>query len=192
MAMLAAFSLLNRAYDVVARAEGLSDRQRVAIVKLLAESIGGEGIIAGQESDLRLKADMQYQHLVQMHERKTGALFVGAALIGACVANLSSVESEPVAKFARNFGLAFQVLDDLLDATASAATAGKDVSQDTDKVTFVSLMGVHETRAFAGHLIESAVYALRPLGARVGPLVELAYGLLDSSPQPADGRVAAL
>ncbi len=120
-ATLAAFALLNRAYEVVAGTENASESQRVEMVKVLAASIGCDGLIAGQESDLHTGTDQQCTHLLRMHEQKTGALFIAAAVIGARLAGLGGDELESVRSFARNFGLAFQVRDDLLDATGTQA-----------------------------------------------------------------------
>lgn len=179
-ATLAAFALLNRAYEVVAESPGLSDTDRVELVKTMAASIGTSGIIGGQESDLHFESADERNALVRMHEQKTGALFVASAFIGARLAQVSEQELELIGQYASKIGLAFQMLDDLLDFTSTEARTGKDVDQDLDKTTFVSILGVEETRLQASQAIEFSIQALDRLGTVAGPLKELAHCLLEA------------
>lgn len=180
MAILAAVALLNRAFAVVgSESNGLPPRTRGELVSLLSAAIGSEGVIAGQAVDLRsTESAIDFPTLEYIHRHKTGALFIASAEVGARLAGLSGKKLEPVRAYAKNLGLAFQILDDLIDAEASAEQAGKDVRQDLKKTTFVSFSGPEGARTLAADLIGVAVEALRPFGARAEPLRELALSLV--------------
>jgi geranylgeranyl diphosphate synthase type II len=178
-ALLAGVALLNLAFGVVADAPGLDDTTRLAIVRLLSESVGSNGIIAGQLSDLGGEGESGTTGDVElMHHQKTGSLFVAAAETGARVAGIDRESLAAIREYGRDLGLAFQTLDDLLDAAGTEALAGKDVGQDAGKATFVSLMGAERARSKARDLVRSAAGALEPLGPSAKPLVDLAFSLL--------------
>ncbi|MGC1952857.1 MAG: polyprenyl synthetase family protein [Gammaproteobacteria bacterium] len=177
-AILAAMALLNRAYAVISSVHEISPELRLKLIDLLAGAVGSDGIIAGQIRDLR--QDLRWQDaesLERMHGQKTGALFVAAAETGARLAGIPEQGLEPIRDFARNLGLAFQTLDDLLDTSSMASAAGKDVGKDCGKATFVSFMGEGRARLMVSRLIEAAVNALGPLAPASEPLAQLAYSL---------------
>jgi farnesyl diphosphate synthase len=97
-----------------------------------------------------------------------------SAVLGTLVSRVTVAEREAIAAYAKNLGLAFQIVDDLIDATGDAAASGKNVRQDERKTTFVSFAGVAGARQLAAELIEASQEALRPLGPRAEPLRELA------------------
>jgi geranylgeranyl diphosphate synthase type II len=109
-----------------------------------------------------------------IHSRKTGALFMASAALGAVAARSRPAEVAAVVAYAKNLGLAFQIVDDLIDATGGAAEAGKDVGKDLKKATFVSFSGVLGAQALARELIAGSGTALAPFGPRAEPLRELA------------------
>jgi geranylgeranyl diphosphate synthase type II len=177
-ALLAAMALLNGAYSVMASAPGLQPELRLQLLSMLCDAIGTDGLIGGQMLDLEDWPGRDAASLEQTNMLKTAALFVLGAEAGARIAEVSEREVQAVRSFARDIGLAFQMFDDLLDVCHTEAEAGKNVSQDADKVTLVSLLGTDEVRSWANRLLESAVDNLAPLGAKGDTLVELAQLLL--------------
>lgn len=180
-AILAAFALLNRAYEILGEGwpGGPSAEARAAFARSLARSVGLEGLIAGQAVDLEATdRAVDFDTLEFIHAHKTGVLFTAAASLGTWAARATPAVSAAVFAYAKNLGLAFQVVDDLLDATASAEETGKDVGQDAKKTTFVSFAGVAGARTLAEELIAASQQALAPLGPRAQPLSDLARYVL--------------
>lgn len=172
VAILAAFGLLNLAYGSLARGyhAGLSSR----LTDLLSDSIGPDGLIGGQALDL-LATDQQvtFEMLERIHRGKTGALFVAAATAGALTAGAAAEPVAALAAYAKNLGLAFQIVDDLLDVEGNPTETGKAVRADARKTTFVSFSGVEGARQLAAELCQTADRALTPFGARADRLREL-------------------
>jgi geranylgeranyl diphosphate synthase type II len=176
-AILAAFALLNRGFEVLVNGwPGAPDpavRESMAVE--LGRAVGGSGMIAGQAADLGLgDRPLDFATLEFIHSRKTGALFMAAAALGARAGRASAAESATIAAYAKNLGLAFQIKDDLIDVTGTTEEAGKDVRQDLKKTTFVSFSGVEGARTLAGELIAASREALTAFGARADALRELA------------------
>lgn len=168
-AILAAMFLLNRAFGILAQYKKsfLSPALSAQLVDTLSGAIGSEGIIGGQVVDLASQGKrIDLETLEFIHSRKTGALFSAAAEMGALFAKARESERLAVLNFAKNLGLAFQISDDILDATGDAATIGKDTQQDADKVTFITFCGMDGARSLANELIETAVNSLKPLKSR--------------------------
>jgi len=178
VAILAAFALLARAYQLVAdTAQRLGIRRYASedLVHHLAEAIGTRGLVGGQALDLVSRPDdTDLERLEFVHSHKTGALFLAAAELGAMAADASRRDLEAVGRYAKNLGLAFQIEDDLLDALATPEETGKDARQDAGKTTFVSLLGVDGARALAAELLAFAVDSLAPLGRKADALRALA------------------
>jgi geranylgeranyl diphosphate synthase type II len=179
-AILAGFALVNQAFDVIARADGIDSETRVALVKTAAQAIGLNGIIAGQNRDLHAEDTAQDAASIEKtYGLKTGALFVAAAEAGARVAGLRGTNLIPVRAFGQFFGLAYQSRDDLIDCHGTLGQAGKDVGVDHDKATLIRLLG--ETSAFEvgrGH-VNSAIDALQPFGLAAQPLVQMSEMIFD-------------
>jgi geranylgeranyl pyrophosphate synthase len=177
-AQLAGLALLNRAFGVVAEAaQRLTLRRYTAedLVHHLSAAVGSEGLIGGQALDLSATAEEHDLALLEyIHSHKTGALFIAAGELGAMAADARRRDLETVTRFAKNLGLAFQISDDLIDATASEEEAGKDVGKDAGKVTFVSLLGTGGAATLADELLDFAAATLEPLGRRADPLRQLA------------------
>jgi geranylgeranyl diphosphate synthase type II len=176
-AILAAFALLNRAFEILAEGwpGGPAAEVRSALARDLSRAVGLDGMIAGQARDLQMTSRaIDFHTLEFIHSRKTGALFTASAMVGTASARASDQERAAVAAYAKNVGLAFQIVDDLIDVTGLAGEAGKDVGQDLKKTTFVSFSGVEGARVLAGELIAASQQALAPFGARADPLRELA------------------
>ncbi len=179
-AMLAAVALLNGAYAVIAEARHLSAALRAELISVLANAIGSDGIVAGQESDLHADHSLtDFNSLLQRHAQKTAALFVAAADIGARIAGTADDRLHAVREFAHNLGLAFQIRDDVIDIAGDHGM-GKDTGQDANKTTFASLVGGERALALAGRYADQANFALRDLGPALAPLAELTRTLVES------------
>ncbi|CAN5789991.1 polyprenyl synthetase family protein [soil metagenome] len=172
IAILAAFALLNLAFATIA--ESCLPELSAPIVTLLADAVGTEGLVGGQAADL-LATDKQigFEMLERIHRGKTGALFVAAASAGALSAGARPEAVASLAAYAKNLGLAFQIVDDLLDVEGDPAQTGKAVRSDARKTTFVSFSGVSGARQLARELCDTADRALVPFGRRADRLREL-------------------
>ena len=151
---------------------------QLEMVKLLATASGSRGMAGGQAIDLEaVGKQLTVPELEIMHIHKTGALIRAAALLGArCGKGLDADELQQLDHFAKCVGLAFQVVDDVLDAEAPTATLGKTAGKDAEqgKPTYVSALGVARSRAFAEELRQDALGALAAFGDRAERLRQLA------------------
>lgn len=177
-ALLASFGLLNRAFSLLAdRGQRLKLRRYSTedMVHHMADAIGSSGLIGGQALDLDSRPeDLDLERLEFIHSHKTGALFLAAGELGAMAADARRRDLEMISRYAKNLGLAFQITDDLLDVLSTPEETGKDASQDTEKVTFVRLLGVAGAQALAAELLAFAVQSLEPLGRKADPLKSIA------------------
>ena len=172
VAILAAFGLLNLAYATYARSYDPPLATR--LTALTADAVGPAGLIGGQALDLlATDHDITFEALERIHRGKTGALFVAAAACGALIAGASPESISALTAYAKNLGLAFQIIDDLLDVEGTPEETGKAVREDARKTTFVSFSGVAGARQLAGELCETADRALAPFGAKADRLREL-------------------
>lgn len=177
-ALLVGDSLQTLAFQLLAE-HRLSDgpQQQMAMIRLLATASGSRGMAGGQAIDLdSMGKSLSLPELENMHIHKTGALIRAAVLLGA---QCGSVTAEQLAKldhFAKCVGLAFQVVDDVLDASADTATLGKTAGKDADndKPTYVSLLGLVAARAMAQSLHAEAMQSLAEFGDGAQRLRELA------------------
>lgn len=172
MALLAAFALLSGAFSAIAR--GYESPLGSRIAALLSDAVGTEGLIGGQAADL-LATDQRitFEMLERIHRGKTGALFSAAATAGAMTADAADDSIAALQAFAKNLGLAFQIIDDLLDVEGDPAVTGKPVREDARKTTFVSFSGPEGARQLAAELCQTADRALQPFGRRAQRLREL-------------------
>ena len=178
-ALLAGDALQSLAFQLLAE-HVLADDARVQLemVKLLAVAAGSRGMAGGQQIDLESTGKpLTVPELEAMHIHKTGALIRAAVLLGAaCGGAFDAALRARLDQYAKTVGLAFQVVDDVLDHEASTATLGKTAGKDSrqGKPTYVSSMGVARARALAQELRHNAHQALEPLGAGARRLRELA------------------
>jgi farnesyl diphosphate synthase len=177
-ALLVGDSLQSLAFQV------LSDRplasvsaRQLEMVRTLAAAAGSRGMAGGQAIDLASTGtELSLPELEYMHIHKTGALIRAAVLLGAaCGAGLDNDRAARLDRYAKFAGLAFQVVDDLLDVQADTATLGKTAGKDAaqNKPTYVSVLGVGRSRALADDLRSEALAALDPLGPEARRLREL-------------------
>ena len=150
-----------RALDAC-RALGCAGEQRAAVTRALLAAAGAGGMVGGQWLDLLGEGkSLEPGELDELHRRKTGALLEASLALGGLAAGASERQHDALREYGAAIGLAFQIADDILDATQSAETLGKNPS-DThlDKSTYVSLYGLEEARGRARGLIERALTAL--------------------------------
>jgi geranylgeranyl diphosphate synthase, type II len=179
-AVLAAVGLMNHAYLVVARDGVVSNDLRGRLITDLAEAIGPNGLVGGQEQDMREAGLIETVADVEvMHARKTGILFTLAAQSGALLADATDVQAMNMRQFGAKLGLAFQTYDDVLDAHATIEIAGKDVGKDTAKITVVTLLGVGRAKAHADAHVAAALAHLEAAGGDIAPTVAFVRGLVE-------------
>lgn len=181
-ALLAGDALLTEAFFVAANAPVSHDKALKA-VSFLSSNAGAHGMIGGQILDLSFeKKAPDAAALQDMYMRKTAALLIAAASIG-CIAAGKDDEAtlRSAAKYGYNLGLAFQIIDDILDVTANEKVLGKPVGSDSknNKTTFVSLYGLSEAFAIAAQLSNAALDALDEIGGDTEALYEITNYLLD-------------
>ncbi|MEI7613140.1 MAG: polyprenyl synthetase family protein [Betaproteobacteria bacterium] len=176
-ALLVGDSLQALAFELLSRESMAKPEQQIEMLHLLARASGSCGMAGGQAIDLgAVGRALEQPELELMHALKTGALIRAAVMLGALCGNtLTAPEKELLDRFAKRAGLLFQVIDDILDCTASTATLGKTAGKDAaaDKPTYVSLMGLERAREFADDLRRQALEALAPFGERSRRLIEL-------------------
>ena len=177
-ALLVGDSLQTLAFELLARQPLGDPARQLEMVTLLAQASGSHGMAGGQAIDLAaVGRNLDQPELELMHALKTGALIRAATLLGAlCGACMDAAGRESLDRFAKRAGLLFQVVDDILDCTASTATLGKTAGKDeaADKPTYVSLLGLDAARRYAEELRADALAALTPFGTRARRLIELA------------------
>lgn len=180
IAILAGDSLLAFAFEHIATATaGVSPARIVAAVGELAKSIGTEGLVAGQVVDITStgQSDVGLYQLEFIHIHKTAALLEAAVVLGAILGGGRDEEVEKLRKYARQIGLLFQVVDDILDVTKSSRELGKTAGKDllTDKTTYPKLMGLEKSREFAEKLNKEAKEQLSGFDSHnAAPLIALA------------------
>ena len=151
--------------------------KQLQMVILLAVASGSRGMAGGQAIDLAsVGKQLTLPELEQMHIHKTGALIRASILLGAHCGNLDQSQLDKLDLYGKCIGLAFQVVDDVLDSEADTATLGKTAGKDadSDKPTYVTLLGVQAAKTMAGELHQQALDALHEFGATARRLRELA------------------
>ena len=182
IALLAGDTLLTEAFFVASNAEVPADCALKA-VSILSSNAGLHGMIGGQVLDLSFEKNTpDEKQLTDMYMRKTGALLIAAATIGCIAAGKGTEENlRSATKYGYNLGLAFQVIDDILDVTANEKILGKPVGSDdkNNKTTFVTIYGIDKAFAIAAQLTNMALDALDEIGGDTTVLYELTNYLLD-------------
>jgi farnesyl diphosphate synthase len=176
-ALLVGDSLQSLAFQVLAQSSLTDDpAAQLGMLLALARASGSRGMAGGQAVDLASEGrSLSLAELEFMHIHKTGALIGAAVNLGGACGALGRAQADGMAHFARFIGLAFQVVDDVLDATASTETLGKTAGKDAanDKPTYVSVLGVARAKEFADELLADALGGLETLGERGLRLAQL-------------------
>lgn len=182
-AILAGDALLTRAFEVIA-ADVRPASASVQCCRLLAIAAGGSQMVGGQVDDLAAEAGQDMQGLDELeaiHHRKTGAMLEVSLQLGGVIADATHERLEALHAYGRQLGLAFQVVDDLLDFAGDEAQLGKRTGKDASrgKLTYPGLLGVDASRQRARDLVAGACDAVSVFGEQGEPLVSLAQYVLD-------------
>lgn len=181
-ALLAGDALLTHAFALLAEAYADRPALALALIRELADAAGSRRLIGGQMQDLlaEKKANATAGELEFIHLNKTAAMIEAALVLGGLIGSANEDGINSLRLAGRHLGLAFQIVDDLLDATADTATLGKTAGKDAraDKTTFVKVHGLERSRQFAAHHTAAALAALRALPGDTQFLVTLFEGML--------------
>lgn len=186
-ALLVGDALQSLAFQVLSDAAlghhtNLQAPQQIHMLNILAKASGSTGMAGGQAIDLAsVGKPLTQAELEAMHNLKTGALIQAAVLLGAICGNATQVTA--VTTYAANIGLAFQVVDDILDVESDTATLGKTAGKDADsnKPTYVTILGLIAAKQHAQKLYEAAIAAIAPFGESAQRLRELAAFIMQRS-----------
>ncbi len=181
MAVLCGDALLTEAFIVLAKTPATKRYGVREYIAELAETGGSRKLIGGQVMDLESEGKkLTKAELVRIHEAKTAALLTSSLRLGAMTANATSAKLDALTSFGHDLGLAFQVIDDILDVTQSTEVLGKTAGKDqaVEKATYPAVLGLTTSRKEAAKLTDAALAALKPLGRNAARLEEIAAYLL--------------
>jgi geranylgeranyl diphosphate synthase, type II len=182
IAILAGDALQTRAFDVLAGLD-CPPAATVQIIALIANAVGTvDGMIGGQVLDIESEHKKPTPELVEaIHRAKTGALIRVSVVSGGVYAGATAEDVARLDLFGRKAGLAFQIVDDVLDMTVDSAQLGKTAGKDaaTEKATWPAVFGIEQSRRDAAQLIEEAFAALEPYGSRADGLKSVAQYLVE-------------
>lgn len=184
-AILTGDALLTAAFELIscnADVAGIQPEQVLAVIREVAGAAGSRGMIGGQVMDLECEnQNIDLDTLRTLHSLKTGELFCASLRAGAMLGGINAQGLEALTIFARHFGLAFQITDDLLDRCGDQQLLGKPVGSDekNHKTTYPSLLGVEQAQNMAGQCVEACIKCLDIFGPEAGFLRHLAYFTLE-------------
>ncbi len=184
-AVLSGDALQALAYEIICNDIYLSDNNKVKALKLLSHACGKNGMVLGQHLDIDNEnnlAKTDQESLDHIHQLKTGKLIECSVLFGQLNNDLNDNEIQNLKSFSRKLGLAFQIIDDVLDVTESSEVLGKNNNSDikNNKDTYVNILGVESSRARAKSLVESAIADLNNNNpTNIDKLVDIAYYLIN-------------
>jgi geranylgeranyl diphosphate synthase type II len=185
IAILAGDGLLAFAFEIVARqtpAQVPAERS-LQVIANLGKAVGAAGLVGGQVVDLESegKSDTSLETLNFIHNHKTAALLEACVVCGGIIAGASTEEIQKLTRYSQNIGLAFQIIDDILDITATQEQLGKTAGKDlkAQKVTYPSLWGIEKSRSQAQQLIEEACAELDNFGDKAVPLQAIAHFIIN-------------
>lgn len=181
MAVLAGDALLTIAFEIAAQCKPTARYSAAAYIRELAVASGSQGMVGGQVADLEGEGKkIALPELRYIHENKTAALIAGSIRLGAMSANATPKQLAYLTEFGQSLGLAFQVIDDILDVTQTTEKLGKSAGKDiaAQKATYPALLGLDKARKEADRLTARARAALKPFGKNAAPLAAIADYLL--------------
>lgn len=175
-AILVGDGLQTRAFELIASDSSLSAGQRVELIACLAKASGFEGMVGGQSLDMESTGEaLTLEALMQVHALKTGALITAALVMGGIVGGGNSTQIKILEDVGGRIGLAFQIIDDVLDVRSDSSTLGKTSGKDaaTSKSTYVALLGLEAAENEANRLYAEAMELLEPMKNDMTPLRKL-------------------
>ena len=181
MALLAGDGLLSAAFDVMLSAGiNIPDQTKCAAMKAVSQGAGIYGMVAGQCLDITAGDISDPQTLRSIHAGKTGAMIKAALLCGLLLNQPTEEQQKVIEEYGENIGLAFQIVDDILDRTGNVTVLGKKTGKDIEngKMTFPAVYGMEESRKIAAECTENAIKALTVFGEKGWFLKELAETFL--------------
>ena len=184
IAILAGDALLNKAFETVTSAVYKDSSRAIKAMSVLSKSSGTEGMIGGQTVDIESEGKkISPDELLYLHSLKTGAIIRSSGVIGAIMAGAGDDEIKAVDEYCKNFGIAFQIQDDLLDILGNEEILGKATGSDSanEKTTFVTLYGIEESKKAVDSYTEKACSALDVFGSKAQQFKALAYLLVNRS-----------
>ncbi len=176
-AILVGDGLQAQAFELLATAPGMTDEQRVAMVRELAQAAGASGMVGGQYIDIRATdSSLELADLRNMHSLKTGAMIRAALALGGIAAGASEQQLSALDEYGSHVGLAFQVVDDILDVEGDAEKLGKTRGKDgeANKPTYVQLLGLEGARSESHRLLREALSSLDAFKGDADALREMA------------------
>jgi geranylgeranyl diphosphate synthase type II len=182
IAILAGDALLTQAFEIAAQCKGWPRYSHQHIVREIASAAGSRRLIAGQVADLEGEGKkITPPELKYIHERKTSALLCCAVRLGGMSANCTSAQLRALTAFGYNVGLAFQIIDDILDVTQTTEQLGKTAGKDTaaEKATYPAIIGLKKSRQIAKRLTHRAFAALEMFRGKAQTLAALGHYLLE-------------
>jgi len=182
IAVLAGDALLTIAFEIVSRAAPTSRYDMATLLREVSVAAGSQKLIAGQVADLEGEGKkVNRSQLRYIHENKTAAILTTAVRLGAMSANATSKQLNAISEFGRSLGLAFQVVDDILDVTQTSEKLGKSAGKDVaaQKATYPAVIGLEKSRVEARLLTRKAHQSLKMFGAKGTALRLLASYLLE-------------
>lgn len=182
IAVLAGDALLTQAFEIAAQCRSWPRYPHQAIVLEVAKASGSLQLIAGQVADLEGEGKkISASQLKYIHERKTSALLCCSARLGGMSANCTAAQLKALTDFGYHVGLAFQIIDDILDVTQTSEQLGKTAGKDTaaQKATYPKIVGLEKSRKIAAELTNRAFAALKIFGPKADALEALAKYLLE-------------
>jgi len=181
IAVLAGDALLTEAFEIAAKCKGWPRYSHQRIILELARAAGSQQLIAGQVADLEGEGNkISARHLRYIHERKTSALLCCSVRLGGMSANCPTAQLKALTEFGYHVGLAFQVIDDILDVTQTSEKLGKTAGKDSkaQKATYPSIVGLERSRRIAAQLTQRAFDSLKGFRGKALALEALAGFLL--------------
>lgn len=180
-AVLTGDALLTAAFELLTRSAGIKGielRHLIRVIEEIAHAAGSRGMIGGQVVDLQSEGkSIDYETLKTLHSLKTGELFRASLRAGAILCGLNDKKLQALTEYARCFGLAFQISDDILDVQGDEALIGKPVGSDekNHKTTYPSLLGMEKSNELLAESVDSCLTSLEIFGPEADFLRQLAY-----------------
>jgi geranylgeranyl diphosphate synthase type II len=184
-ALLAGDALLTLAFELLSQdraATGPSDADRLRVIHLVSSAAGYHGMIGGQMLDISAEGGaISMPELERMHRLKTGAMIEAAVAAGAILGGGDSIQIQQLKRYAGNIGLAFQIMDDILNVEGDPELLGKAVGTDQhrQKSTYPSLLGLDDSKALAAEIVDNALMAIELFDTKADPLRTLARYIIE-------------